>query len=228
LLIFCCAAFLFCPALRAILTYHGVIFYAVHQNTICRADSLLAGGALALLLRSRIHDRALKSGGWLLAAGAAVLMFLRMTPAPPQGSVAYAIGYGVSYSALSAIFVAMIALAFRGGLITRICQMHMLRWIGKYSYGLYVLHLPIFEYLQQPLRHLLWHPLHENKTAIVVRSAVLSFGISIVAAYASYNLYERRFLRLKRYFDYRPPEKKVPDQGDRDRDIKLARADTAL
>lgn len=228
LLMFCFGTLLFCPVLRAMLTYHGVTFYVVHQSTICRADSLLAGGALALLLRSKIHDRVLKFGGWLLVAGIAVLLLLRLPQTPPQGSLAFAIGYGASYSVLSAIFVGAIALALRGDFVTRICEMHVFRWLGKYSYGLYVLHLPLFEYLQQPLRHLLWEPLHHNKSAIVVSSGIICFGIAVLAAYASYNLYERRFLRLKRFFDYRRPGDKVPDQGEHEREIKVAEAGSSF
>jgi peptidoglycan/LPS O-acetylase OafA/YrhL len=146
----------------------------------------------------------------MLPAGVAVLLVSYAYAGPGVGRLTYAIGYGVSYTAFSATFAGMLGLALRGGVITKVCEQRSLRWLGKYSYGLYVLHLPLFTYLQQPVRHMLERPLHENKAAVVVGTGVLCFGVSVVAAYASYNLYERRFLRLKRFFDYKRPGEKIP------------------
>lgn len=221
LLIFCCGAILVCPFLRAALTFHGASFYAVHQNTVCRADSLLIGGALALLLRSRIHDRVLRWTGWLVLVGLAAQISLRFVPEQAVNPLGYAVGYGLSYSALSATFVGLMALALRGGVVTRLCEQRTLRWLGKYSYGLYVLHLPLFTYLQQPVRDMLAPLLHENKGAVVAATGFICFAVSVIAAYLSYNLYERRFLRLKRFFDYRRPDKKVPDRGELNREDEM-------
>jgi peptidoglycan/LPS O-acetylase OafA/YrhL len=41
-----------------------------------------------------------------------------------------------------------------------------------------------------------------SKLAGVAGGGFFSFLVAIVAAYASYHLYEKQFLRLKRYFDY--------------------------
>jgi peptidoglycan/LPS O-acetylase OafA/YrhL len=193
----------------------------VHGNTICRVDSLLIGGALALLLRSRIHDRALRWAGWLVLIGAAAQISLRFVPAQAVNPLAYAVGNGLSYSALSATFVGLMAIALRGGAVTRLCEQRTLRWLGKYSYGLYVLHLPLFAYLQQPVRHILAPLLHENKGAVVAGTGIICFGLSVIAAYLSYNLYERRFLRLKRFFDYRRPDEKEPDRGETNREGEM-------
>ena len=167
LLIFCCGAFLLCPLMRAAFTFHGASFYAVHQNALLRADSLLIGGALALLLRSRVHDRVLRWAGWLVLIGVIAQISLHFVPKQAVNPLEYAVGYGLSYSFLSATFVGLMAIALRGGPVTRLCEQRTLRWLGKYSYGLYVLHLPLFTYLQQPVRHLLGPLLHENKGAVV-------------------------------------------------------------
>lgn len=78
-----------------------------------------------------------------------------------------------------------------------------MRWLGKYSYGIYVLHVILFVYLDQPIRNLIRLHLTSSKGAAVVLTGLLVFLLSITAAYLSYNLYEKRFLRLKRFFDYR-------------------------
>jgi peptidoglycan/LPS O-acetylase OafA/YrhL len=63
--------------------------------------------------------------------------------------------------------------------------------------------------------------LHENKGAVVAGTGIICFGLSVIAAFLSYNLYERRFLRLKRFFDYRRPDEKEPDRGETNREGEM-------
>jgi peptidoglycan/LPS O-acetylase OafA/YrhL len=128
-----------------------------------------------------------------------------------------AIAFGLQPSLTSLMYVGFLLLALSGGLVTRVCDNGSLRWTGKYSYGLYVLHLPLFSYLQAPVHEWLEHTLGERKALLVVLTGLICFAVSIVAAYASYNLYERRFLRLKRFFDYAKPVAKTVDRGERSR-----------
>jgi peptidoglycan/LPS O-acetylase OafA/YrhL len=78
-----------------------------------------------------------------------------------------------------------------------------LRLLGKYSYGLYVLHLILLGYLEPPMRDGL-RRLHVPNLAAIFLVGIGGFAISLCAAVLSYQLYERHFLRLKRFFDYRP------------------------
>ena len=76
-------------------------------------------------------------------------------------------------------------------------------FLGTYSYGLYVYHHFISYYLtsnrtELPLaRWLGWH------FGAVLLQAVTGAGVSIAVAYASYELFEKRFLGLKRLFESR-------------------------
>ena len=45
----------------------------------------------------------------------------------------------------------------------------------------------------------------ENKVFLALGVGLLSLALATLAAYVSYNLYERQFLRLKRYFKYVKP-----------------------
>jgi peptidoglycan/LPS O-acetylase OafA/YrhL len=78
----------------------------------------------------------------------------------------------------------------------RILDSKVLRSIGRYSYGMYVIHFPIFLWLQK-------HSAVFTRT--FGRYAPLLFVAAVgVSAYClavvSYHLVEKHFLRLKRYF----------------------------
>ena len=207
LLIFCAAALVLCPFLRLFLFVHGVSYFIVGANTLCRSDSLLAGAALALLVRSRFHDSILRASGWIFLASAFVVGVslysahhgpLLNTPTGFQIYLAF------DFSATAIASVGVIGLSLRSRLASRLCTLHPLRWLGKYSYGIYVLHLIFFSYMEEPLRHFFYARVTPNKGVAIIATGLLIFLISITAAYLSYNLYEKPFLRLKRFFDYRP------------------------
>jgi peptidoglycan/LPS O-acetylase OafA/YrhL len=74
-------------------------------------------------------------------------------------------------------------------------------FLGTYSYGLYVYHHFISYYLtsnRTEFELALWLGSHG---AAVALQAILGAGISLIIAYVSYELFEKRFLQLKRLFD---------------------------
>jgi peptidoglycan/LPS O-acetylase OafA/YrhL len=206
LLIVCAAVLLLCPFLRAFLFLHGVNYFLVETNTFCRSDSLLAGAALALLFRSRLHDCVLRAAAWIFLAGSCggVLLAYLSNHGPFLNTASgYRFYLAFNFSVIAMASVGVIALSLHSPLVSRICTLHPMRWLGKYSYGIYVLHLILFSYLEEPFRHFLSTHFTSNKGVVVVTTGLLILLLSLIAAYLSYHLYEKHFLRLKRYFDYR-------------------------
>lgn len=206
LLIFCATSLVLCPLLRLGLLLHGVNYFLIQSNTLCRADSLLAGGALALLIRSQFHDRVLRAASWLFPLG--LLAFVLMAAAYDTKFIAH-LSLGIPQvlfagdSAIAAASTGLIALGLRSRHIGSFFSLKSMRWLGKYSYGIYVFHLILFSYLEGPVRNAIQAHVTPNKGADVILEGLLIFLVSITAAYLSYHLYEKRFLQLKRYFDYR-------------------------
>ena len=86
------------------------------------------------------------------------------------------------------------------GLPSRIMQSSTLRWFGRYSYGMYVVQLPLMTLL----------PLATVSTAIAAgqSSPIVTglgyvfgmLGLTSAIAWVSYNAMEKHFLALKKYF----------------------------
>ena len=88
----------------------------------------------------------------------------------------------------------------RGSAISRFFCGRTMVFLGTYSYGLYVYHHFISYYLtanRTDLELARWLGSH---LAAVALQATLGASASLAVAYLSYELFERRFLRLKRLF----------------------------
>ena len=76
----------------------------------------------------------------------------------------------------------------------------MLRSCGKYSYGMYVLHMPIVIFLSIPLAYLFGAiHLHSSSGRVAIAIAV-GTGLTYLVALVSWNLLENPLLRLKSRF----------------------------
>ena len=76
-----------------------------------------------------------------------------------------------------------------------------LRFFGKYSYGLYVYHgLLTWYFLERRMGDRIGAALGHHSLAIAV-TAAFGIGASLVIAVLSYEMFEKRFLQLKRFFE---------------------------
>ena len=87
--------------------------------------------------------------------------------------------------------------------LARLFQGPVLRTFGKYSYGLYVYHgvLEPHEVLHTEDR---LGALLGNHSAGIAAQTVIGVTLSLIISVISYDLFEKRFLELKRYFESRP------------------------
>lgn len=193
--------------LRFILVFHNANYDFINCSTICRADSLLFGAVLALLLRSGLHDFVLASAKKIFFAVAAVIVLLNLTRVLIEGHPEWLYVFDSSYLAMRYTLYALASAAliawclWPSSLPRRFFEGRTLRFFGKYSYGLYVLHYVAAGFFISTFRGWILH-LTSSKFIGVVGSGFLTFLVAIVLAYASYNLYEKQFLRMKRYFNY--------------------------
>jgi peptidoglycan/LPS O-acetylase OafA/YrhL len=101
---------------------------------------------------------------------------------------------------LACMMVAILIAPKRSTISRFFCSRGMV-FLGTYSYGLYVYHHFISYYLtthRTELELAQWLGSHGLAVAL---QATLGISISVALAYLSYELFEKRFLRLKRRFE---------------------------
>jgi peptidoglycan/LPS O-acetylase OafA/YrhL len=77
----------------------------------------------------------------------------------------------------------------------------VMRFFGKYSYGLYVFHHFIsYYFVHHRTEHWLATKVHSHLLAVFLQSAV-GLGVSIAISMLSFHLFEKRFLSLKRHWE---------------------------
>jgi peptidoglycan/LPS O-acetylase OafA/YrhL len=192
--------------LRVVILLYDGSGFAIHVSTLCRADALLVGGALAMLYRSSLWPRLTRLAPWgFLAFGgitAALIVLLEHIFVLSPLHMLYWLET-VRYTLLALSFVWLVAWSLkRGSTCERIFQVSGLRFFGKYSYGIYVLHVIILGELLLPLRGAIAH-FTDSKLLAVVGGGVICLALAVFAAWLSYNLYEKPFLRLKHFFNYK-------------------------
>ena len=98
---------------------------------------------------------------------------------------------------VSVFFASVLALSVEPGLIAKLVSFKPLRWLGNISFGVYVFHmllLPVITHVAQAVAG------NRSRTAFLVTQFVVAGTLSIVAALLSFHLYEKQFLKLKKYF----------------------------
>ncbi len=170
----------------------------IYRNTILRADALMMGAMAAIVVRDA--DWLRRASPWLKPA-------LWGTGASAAGIVVA--GRGTHYlhrpvlTAGMTVFAALFTVLLTVIVTTKpdsgpVCH-PVLRWLGRHSYGMYVWHWPLAYamYYSYPLMGL-------EKGPGQIAMLVAGLAGSSLLGWLSYELYEKHFLRLKRYFKAKP------------------------
>ena len=170
-----------------------------------RVDGLALGGAIALVMRgSGGPERLRRMAPAVLALSAALIAGAALLPAGFDPGGVYMVTVG--YTALALFFGAVLVLALDGGppMLPRLLSGGVLRFFGRYSYGLYVVHVPLI--VLGRLAGVTPDAFAGTRWELpgLLGYVALMAAASILVALASWHLYEKRFLRLKSRFAYRP------------------------
>lgn len=186
-----------------------VLFHAHLHNkyltmgpTYSCVDNLLFGCILALLLQTRHAKRTLDLAPKVFAFCFACVLIMALSD---RGLLYYnsVIQQTVGESIIAIGCTALIAMALLPASRTaRLFDLSALRFFGKYSYGLYVYHYTLDMIFTAHLRAFFLRHTH-SKGISVVAGGFIVLLLSVAVAMLSYHLYEKPFLKLKRFFNYR-------------------------
>ena len=220
----CVATVLGALALRVGLTARGAPYLAAYTLTPCRVDALAVGALLALIVRQpygRVLVRwapavALVSGAGLVGIFVWGQGFLQSDPVVQTAG----------YSLLAIFFGSLLLQALAappGSFLFHLTRLRSLRWLGKYSYGLYVFHGLMLILLHRWANYFL--PVGGRNgsnpwVSLLVRE-LAGFGLSIALALLSWHLYEKHFLKLKRFFENRKEKRKESPVDSRPPSVKV-------
>jgi peptidoglycan/LPS O-acetylase OafA/YrhL len=173
------------PILRYYLAAHHVIIYS---NVFCRLDGLMAGAFLALMLRT--EDFVPES--WVKRSWALLIVAAPLALISQKLNAEWVV---FSFTALASVAFIYLAMFSGQRSLQAILNNRLLVFTGTISYGLYLLHkIPMdlaqtFRFDRYPLLAL-----------------PISFAASYLIATLSWNLLEKPFLNLKRFFKSKPFE----------------------
>ncbi len=176
--------------------------YLPYSATFSCVDSLLFGCCLCALLRTTLRQRVLDFAPRIFVLCALVLTGAAIVNHGLDWKTNIFIPT-LGFSLIGISCAALIAMSLRPHSKTKqLFDNPILRFFGKYSYGLYVFHYPVGFLLTQPVR--LYIDAHFHRKVLgVIAGAIVVFIASTLVALLSYHFYEMPFLRLKKYFTYR-------------------------
>jgi len=175
--------------------------YLPYSPTFSCVDNLLFGCCLCALLRTSMRSQVLKLAPKVFAA----CVFVLVCAAFLNGGLGWQKSFFIPTLGFSLIGIgsaSLIAMTLRAGSSSEcIFGNKVLRFFGKYSYGLYVFHYSIEAWLSGPIRAFMDARFHSKALGVLAGAVVVAL-VTIIVSLLSYHLYESRFLRLKRYFSY--------------------------
>lgn len=222
----CIGAIAFALAFRCYLLATGVNPVALHVLTPSRLDALAVGAFIALVVRDEGGIERLAAAARVLVPAIGLLLLANFFYRYDMHSgrdgeeglfsanlpEVQTVGLTVIAIFFGAILVRAVAASrreidspnMRRSKLVRIFESPLLRSFGKYSYAMYLFHLPLRALVRDGFlkeKHL--PILGGTEVPAQIIFTAVCIAITYVAAWLSWNLYEKHWLALKRYVDYR-------------------------
>ncbi len=147
----------------------------VYFGTDTRAQSLLIGAGLAVLLAWRGGPRTRRATASLQLAGLAAAAFLAVVWTQVDDHAQFLYRGGLFLEALAVAVVIAAAVQPARAVLRRTLSLRPLRWIGWISYGLYLWHWPVYVFLTPQRAGLSGTPLLVVRMAVTFAVATCSY-----------------------------------------------------
>ncbi|HKX61984.1 MAG TPA: acyltransferase [Verrucomicrobiae bacterium] len=187
--------------IRVAMTLSGVNPISIYVLTLSQLDVLAAGAFVALAAEGPGGIHALMPWAvrfWKITAGV-LLAFFCWRGSHNMDPVTQTVGFSL-VAIHFASFLAVVLGSPEQRLAVRFFSSPVMRMFGKYSYAIYLFHMPI----RSIVRDMVYGPdrfltLFGSRIPGQLIFYALVTGVTLVAAYASWHFYEKHFLKLKRF-----------------------------
>lgn len=205
----CAAVMAVVLALRILVVPGHAGSQVILMNTIMRMDSLLCGALCAIIVRNKKwYATVWRWVPWCAAFTVAGMVYIYK--GPPKADQPYIQTIGFTLLALG--YGTLILGAYRGqqtgSRLAHGLSVAPLRMFGKYSYGMYVYHTFVLAFAEKACERYSWY----GRDVLPATAFCIAFvAATFLVAAVSYELFEKRFLRLKPGF---APAKVVAGSGE--------------
>ncbi len=175
--------------------------YQIRYCSLTRADAILLGVLLALICHKALFERVKPAAKWVSLIGIAAVVirsFLKEETWPKTFLGEQILIPWLNFTAVAIIVAAM----EENSWLNRMCSQRWICWLGKRSYGLYIIHFVYARWFwgyvaPQLSRHIPY------RLAVLI-SIAISFSLTLVLAMLSYRFLEMPAQRLKQRLKYGP------------------------
>ena len=177
---------------------HGFVSFVCNDYTWNALDGLACGAMLALLLRlyrvTRLHLFLISCGLFTLAITIWILglPYGILTRQTATGAAMQVVPWHFVFTGLLGFFLLIGTGPWRG-----LVQIRALRFLGEISYGLYLVHVLVFEVFDHTTARYWKHQITISLFQWVVLRLIITGGIAILIAFLSRKYFEEKFLRMK-------------------------------
>ena len=189
---------------RILLTTQGASPVAIYTLTYCRLDALAIGAATALFVR-RSSEADIRTWAVPFSIAACVVAVSMVSLCMLHSLHWLTLTITSTSVALATAAMIVSSLAWRVGWVARGLSVAPLTLLGRFSYGMYLMHYPIAAVLRVAVLERHTVPLvFGSSLPAQLAFELLAIAATFAAAWLSWHLYEKPFLSLKRYFTTEP------------------------
>lgn len=198
-------------AIRIGMQLNGVSRGIIYSMTFCKLDALAVGGLIAAIVRlhrTQVLQRTFTWVGRVSLTGIVILFVVTKGYLSQYDPYVQSIGF----TCLSLFFGSVLFHAYQckpDSITYRFWCSMPLRVMGKYSYAMYLCHVPVQLWVADHLwsrTQMDWIPGPTVLPGQIIFWALV-FAISLLIAVVSWHILEKHFLKLKKYFVYREMDK---------------------
>lgn len=173
-----------------------------YYNTFARFEELVFGALLAVSLTYqgwKEQIRLFSLPVFLISFFTFVILCIKLFP----GLIPYYSNLSLTFWSYTLIplfstgLIAMLVTYPENSLIRKAFRNRLLMFFGKYSYSMYLLHVPVAVFLLDPLYNARFRGWKIYFTYIL-----LTYTITALSSLVTWNLLEKHMLNLKKYFEY--------------------------